>query len=375
MSFLYEAAPGALVVVAWTGGATAIFAGLLATAQNDVKKVLAYSTVSQLGYMFLAAGCGAYTVAIFHLVTHAFFKALLFMALGAVIIAAHHEQDMRRLGGLRKRLKATWWVTLIGVLAISGAPPLSGFFSKDEILAAVYFNQDLPGHAALFQMGLLTGGLTAFSMFRMLFVTFHGETRLPRARRVELHDPGDLMLWPMYILASLAVFGAVFGMPQFWGDRMQMLDSDSLGHFLATVVAVREPHEIDPIQVWQLVGLALAVSIAGFGAAYVLYLSRPRLADRLSPAFVWLRVALERKFWVDEVYDTLLVRPLVVFADRILYRGLDVGLVDRGLVEGSAKSVWVLAQRGLKHVQSGLVQAYLLVVVAGTLALLAYWIG
>ena len=375
MSFLYEAAPGALLVIAWTGGATAIFAGLLSTAQNDIKRVLAYSTISQLGYMFMAAGCGAYTVAVFHLVTHAFFKALLFMAAGVVIVAAHHEQDMWRIGGLRKRLPATWWVTLIGVLALSGAPPLSGFFSKDEILTAVYFTHDLPGHFALYQLGLITAGFTAFAMFRMFFVTFHGRTRLPRELRGGLHDPRDLMLWPMYILAALACVGAVLGVPQFWGDRMQIEDSDSLGHFLAPVVAVPAAHEVDSLRVLGLVGLALAVSIAGASLAYVLYVSRPQVAERLAPAFAWLRIALQRKLWVDEVYDVLVVRPLVALSDRVLYRGIDVGLIDRTLVEGSAKSVWGFAQGGLKHLQSGLAQAYLLVVVAGTVALLAYLIG
>jgi NADH-quinone oxidoreductase subunit L len=375
MSFLYEAAPGALVVIAWTGGATAIFAALLATAQNDIKKVLAYSTISQLGYMFMAVGSGAYTIAIFHLVTHAFFKALLFMAAGAVIVAAHHEQDMRGLGGLRKNLKGTWWVMLFGALALSGAPPLSGFFSKDEILTTVYFAQDLPGHGVLYQIGLATAGITAFYMFRMFFMTFHGKTRLPRSHRGDLQDPAEIMMWPLYILAALAFFGGVFGMPQFWGDRMQIDGSDSLGHFLASVVAVREVHEIDPNRVWQLVGLAVAVSVAGFGVAYVLCISRPQLAERIAPAFAWLRVALERKLWVDEVYDTLMVRPLLALSDRVLYRGIDVGLIDRRLVEGSANIVWAFAQRGLKHVQSGLAQAYLLMVVAGTVAVLAYLIG
>ncbi len=375
MSFLYEAAPGALAVIAWTGGLTAIFAALLATAQHDIKKVLAYSTVSQLGYMFMAAGCGAYTIAIFHLVTHAFFKALLFMAAGAVIVAAHHEQDMRELGGLRKRLNATWWVMLIGALAISGVPPLSGFFSKDEILTTVYFAHELPGHGVLYQIGLVTAGITAFYMFRMLFVTFHGRTRLPRTLRADLHDPGDLMMWPLYILAALAFFGAVFGLPQFWGDLVQLPESDSLGRFRASVVAVREAHEIDPARIWQLVGLAGVGAILGIGLAYVLYVSRPQLAERIAPAFAWLRVALERKLWIDEVYDALIVRPLVALADRVLYRGIDVGLIDRRLVEGSANSVWGFAQSGLKYVQSGLAQAYLLMVVAGTVAVLAYLIG
>jgi NADH-quinone oxidoreductase subunit L len=375
LSFLYEVAPGALAFIAWTGGATAIFAALLATAQNDIKKVLAYSTVSQLGYMFMAAGCGAYTIAIFHLVTHAFFKALLFMAAGAVIVAVHHRQDMQEMGGLRKRLKATYWVTFVGVLAISGAPPLSGFFSKDEILTTVQLAHGLPGHTVLYQIGLLTAAITSFYMFRLLFLTFHGKTRLPRGQRGELDDPADIMLWPLYILAVLAVFGGIFGMPQFWGDRMQIAASDSMGNFLRSVVAVRAPHEVDPAVVWQLVGLAIAASLAGFGVAYVAYISRPKLADKLAPALRVPRRALERKLWVDEIYDTLIVRPLVFLSDRVLYRAIDAGLIDRWLVHGTANAVRGFAESGLKHVQSGLAQAYLLMLVAGTVAVLAYLIG
>jgi NADH-quinone oxidoreductase subunit L len=375
MSFLYEAAPGALAVMAWTGGATAIFAALIAVAQDDIKKVLAYSTISQLGYMFMAAGSGAYAIAIFHLVTHAFFKALLFMGAGAVILAAHHQQDMQGLGGLRKKLKGTYWVMVVGVLAISGFPGLSGFFSKDEILTSVYFSHDLPAHTALYWVGLATAGITAFYMFRLLFLTFHGKARMPRGTRGDLRDPDDMMMWPLYILAVLAVFGGILGMPQFFGDMMEVEESDSLGHFLASVITVREPHLLDTSRVGQLVGLAVAVSGVGFGLAYLLYISRPQLRERLASfVAVPLRV-LERRFFVDEIYDALIVRPLVGLSDRVLYRGIDVRLIDRQLVEGTANAVRGLAANGLKYVHSGLAQAYLFMVVAGTVAVLAYLIG
>jgi NADH-quinone oxidoreductase subunit L len=372
LSFLYEAAPGALVVIAWTGGLTAVFGALLATAQDDIKKVLAYSTISQLGYMFMAVGCGAYTIAVFHLVTHAFFKALLFMGAGAVIVATHHEQDMQQMGGLRKQLKMTYWVMFVGVLAIVGFPGFSGFFSKDEILTSVFFAHALPGHVALYWMGMVGAGLTAFYMFRLLFLTFHGKTRLPRGRRRDLDDPEDTMMWPLQILAVLSVFGGIIGMPQFWGDLMQVSDSDSLGGFLSSVVMVREAHALDVGEVAQLLGAVLAVSIAGFGLAYLMYISRPQLLARVAPFIAIPRRIVARRFWIDEIYDALIVRPLVFFSDRVLYRGIDTALIDRGLVEGSALAVRALAEGALKHVQSGLTQAYLLVVLAGTVAVLAY---
>ncbi len=372
MAFLYEAAPGALLVIAWTGGLTAIFAALLATAQDDIKKVLAYSTISQLGYMFMAVGCGAYTVAIFHLVTHAFFKALLFLAAGAVIVATHHQQDMKQLGGLRKRLPITYVVTLVGVLAICGFPGFSGFFSKDEILTAVFFAHELAGHGVLYWMGVVTAGLTAFYMFRLLFLTFHGRVRLPRGRRGELDDPEDSMMWPLQVLAVLSLLGGIVGVPQFWGDLMEIAQSDSLGIFLATVVPVRDPHGMDAIAVAQGVGLILAASVAGFGVAYLLYLSRPQLFGRIEPVLAWPRYVVASRFWVDELYDLLLVRPLVFLSDRVLYRGIDVFLIDRRLVEGSAVAVRALAENALKHLQSGLAQSYLFMVLAGTVAVLAY---
>jgi NADH-quinone oxidoreductase subunit L len=375
LSFLYEATPNVLAVIAWTGGATALFAALLATAQDDIKKVLAFSTISQLGMMFVAVGCGAYTIAIFHLVTHAFFKALLFLAAGAVIVAAHHQQDMQGLGGLRKKLKGTWWVTLVGVLSISGFPGFAGFFSKDEILTSVFLAEDIPGHLALYGLQLVTAGLTAFYMFRLLFLTFHGKTRLPRGRRYELSDPAPIMMWPLYVLAVLSVFGGLVGMPQFWGDRIGVEASDSLSNFLASVVALRTPHSLDASLEGQLIGAATAVALAGFGVACLVYLLRPDLAERLALGLALPRRALAQRLWVDEIYDALIVRPLVAVSDRVLYRGIDAGLIDRWLVEGSAQLVRALAARGLKYTQPGFAQAYLLMLVAGTVAILAYLVA
>jgi NADH-quinone oxidoreductase subunit L len=212
-------------------------------------------------------------------------------------------------------------------------------------------------------------------MFRLLFLTFHCKTRLPRGQRGDLRDPDDVMMWPLYLLAVLTVFGGLLGMPQFWGDMMEVTESDSLGLFLSGVVAVREPHLIALGVAWQLVGMAFLASLVGFGWAFVLYISRPKLAVLLARVLSIPQYALARKLWVDEIYDTLLVRPLVFLSDRVLFRGIDVGLIDEGLVGGTARAVRGIAAHGLKYAQSGLAQAYLLIMVAGTVALLAYLIG
>ncbi len=375
LSFLFEAAPGALEVIAWTGGLTAIFGATLALVQTDVKKVLAYSTVSQLGYMFLALGCGAYAVAIFHLVTHAFFKALLFLGAGVVIVAAHHEQDLRNLGGLRDRLPRTYWVMLAGALALSGIPAFSGFFSKDEILVAVYGSQNLPGRDILYWIGLVTAGLTAFYMARFFLLIFHGPLRVPREHRATLLDPGVLMMWPLYILALLAVFGGVFGVPQFWGDLVGVEESDSLSHFLEAVVATSEPHVLDAATVGRLVFATTFFSATGLLAAFYLYSVRPELAERLGRMLAIPRRVLERGYWVEEFFDLTLVRPLVWLSDRVLFQRVEVKLIDGGLVEGIGLAVRGLAANGLKYVQSGLAQSYLVMMVAGAVLVLVYLVG
>src|SRR5690606_16364434 len=200
------------------GAITALFAATIAIAQTDIKKVLAYSTVSQLGYMFLAAGCGGYSAAIFHVGTHAFFKALLFLGAGAVILAMHHEQDTDRMGGLRRRLPWTHFVFLVGVLAIAGFPPLSGFFSKDEVLLSAWFAHEIPGHRVLWAIGLVTAAITAFYMFRLHFRTFAGTSRVDPELEPRVHEPASTVMVPLYVLAFLSAFGGLAGLPQVYGD-------------------------------------------------------------------------------------------------------------------------------------------------------------
>jgi len=236
LSFLYAAAPEISALIAWTGAITALVAATIAVAQNDIKKVLAYSTVSQLGYMFLAAGCGGYSAAIFHLGTHAFFKALLFLSAGAVILAMHHEQDMQKMGGLWHRLLRTRWVFFVGVYAIAGFPPFSGFFSKDEILVAAWASH-VPGHTWLYGIGMATAGLTAFYMFRLWHLTFMGECRAPIDARSHIEDPNGFVLNPLWVLAFFSAVAGIAGLPQIWGDLIGIEDSNSLANFLKPVLA------------------------------------------------------------------------------------------------------------------------------------------
>jgi len=368
-SFLYAAAPGASALVAWTGGLTALFAATIAITQTDIKKVLAYSTVSQLGYMFLAAGCGGYSAAIFHLGTHAFFKALLFLGSGAVILAMHHEQDIRRMGGLKRLIPRTQWVFLIGVLAISGFPGFSGFFSKDEILV---WSTQAAGGPWLYRIGLFTAGLTAFYMVRLHCLTFFGESRMSPSVREQVHEVGSVMLWPLYVLAFFAIFSGLFGFPQVWGDMLSVEKSDSLSRFLGPVLASVEKHHLDHSTE---VGMAItAVAVAGLGAtlAWWLYVRRPELPERIATTLRGAYELLSNKYYVDEIYDALIVRPLVALSDRVLFRVVDAGIVDGAMVNGTARGVRALAAHGLKYAQSGFAQTYVFFMIAGAAAVVAY---
>jgi NADH-quinone oxidoreductase subunit L len=371
MSFLYALAPGASAAIAWVGGVTALFAATMAIAQTDIKKVLAYSTVSQLGYMFLAAGCGAYSAAIFHVGTHAFFKALLFLGSGAVIMAMHHEQDIDQMGGLRRRLPRTHAVFLVGVLAISGFPPLSGFFSKDEILLSAYTAHAIPGHALLWAIGLGTAALTAFYMFRLHFRTFAGECRAAEEVKQHIHEAPAVVLGPLYVLAAFAALAGFAGLPQLYGDWLGIPDSNSLANFLHPVVGGGEP-EIAASAELGLAGLAIGAAGVGALLAAWLYVWSPALPDRIAAGAGALYRLVREKYYVDELYDALFVRPLVAVSERVLFRGVDAGLIDGLAVNGSARAVRGFAAHGLKYLQSGLTQGYLVTMVAGALAVVAW---
>jgi NADH-quinone oxidoreductase subunit L len=371
MSFLYAASPEASAVVAWVGGITAIFAATIAIAQTDIKKVLAYSTVSQLGYMFLAAGCGSYSAAIFHLGTHAFFKALLFLGSGAVILALHHEQNIEKMGGLRRRIPQTHWVFLIGVLAIAGFPGFSGFFSKDEILVAAY-TAHVPGHDILYWIGLITAGLTAFYMFRLHFRTFFGECRAPAEVREHIEEPSGWVVNPLWVLAFFAVVAGFVGLPQVWGDLFGIPESNSLANFLAPAVAAGEPHHLEHSVEYGMAGAAVLAAGIGATLAWYLYVRRPELSKRLAGSLAGLHRLLLNKYWVDEFYDAVIVRPTVKLSDRVLYRVVDAGLIDGVGADGTARTVRMLADGALKYAQTGFTQSYIFVMVVGAVAIVGY---
>jgi NADH-quinone oxidoreductase subunit L len=370
LSFLYEAAPGASATIAWTGAATALFAALMAIAQTDIKKVLAYSTVSQLGYMFVAAGCGAYGAAIFHVGTHAFFKALLFLGSGAVILAMHHEQDTDQMGGLKKWLPLTHAVFLVGVLAIAGFPPFSGFFSKDEILLAAYTSH-VPGHDVLWAIGLATAALTAFYMWRLHFRTFFGACRADHHTQEQIHEPDWTVRGPLVVLAVLSAIGGFFGLPQIWGDMLGIPESNWLAGFLHGVLP-HPAHAIDHATELRLAGLAIGAAVAGTLVAAWMYVWSPGVPVAIRSAAGPLHRLVANKFYVDEIYDALLVRPLVAISDVLLFRVVDAGMIDGVAVNGTAYTVRGLAAYVLKYAQSGLAQGYLVTMVVGALAIVLW---
>ncbi len=374
LSFLFSAAPEASAIVAWTGGITAFLAATIAITQNDIKKVLAYSTVSQLGYMFMAAGCGAYEVALFHLGTHAFFKALLFLAAGAVILAMHHEQDIEKMGGLRRSIWQTHAVFAVGVVANAGFPPFSGFFSKDEILLTGYASH-VPGHMALYWIGAVTAGITSFYMFRLYFKTFFGECRAPAEVREHARDPSGVVLNPLWVLAFFTAFAGFVGLPQVWGDLIGVENSNSLGNFLAPALAARGPFPLDEVShatEYGIASVAFGMSVAGFALAWLLYVKRPDLPGRIESALAGSYRLLVNKYYVDELYDAVVVRPLVKLSDRLLWRIVDDGAIDGVAINGTARAVRALAANGLKYAQSGLTQSYLFIMIVGSAAIVGY---
>jgi NADH-quinone oxidoreductase subunit L len=362
LHFLYSLAPATLEVIAWIGAATAFFAATIALAQNDIKKVLAYSTVSQLGYMFLAVGLGAYSAAIFHVFTHAFFKACLFLGAGSVIHALGGEQDMRKMGGLRAHMPTTYRTYVIAALAISGAPLTAGFFSKDLILWQAFSH----GALALWGIGVLTAGLTAFYMFRQLFMVFHGELRAGEHARAHLHESPPTMTLPLVLLSLGSIFSGWLGAPEYlWGSKWD--------RWLAPVFGAQEAHHTSfateifvTAATLVLVGLAIYLAYWRFGRHRA-----PVAAEAQTRAGALNRLLLN-KYYVDELYDRAIVRPFTATATW-LARVFDPAVID-GLVNGvagAARRISVLWQ-GL---QTGNVQHYLVGFLVGVLALLGYYVG
>jgi len=369
---LFSHAPETLHVIAIVGVMTALMAGTIGLVQNDIKRVLAYSTVSQLGYMFLAMGVGAFAGGIFHLYTHAFFKALLFLGSGAVIHALDGEQDLRHMGGLKHALPVTFWTFLIGTLAISGVPLLSGFFSKDEILWQTYAH----GHLALWGVAILTAFLTATYMFRLLYLAFFGERR----HASHLHDAPPAMAIVLVLLAVGSVVAGYVGVPEaivHGGNRIE--------HFLAPsfhapsaatgtggAVAAEGEGEGAASAEFGLMAISTVVALAGIGVATVIYLRRPGMADAIAVRFSGLHKLLLGKYFVDELYDEVVVQPVKATSTRLLWRGVDAGFID-GIVNGVG-----LVVRGwsavLRRLQTGSVRAYAMSLFVGVVMIVGYYL-
>ena len=443
---IFNRAPDALAVVAVIGALTAIFAATIGMTQTDIKRVLAYSTVSQLGYMFLACGVAAYTAGVFHLMTHAFFKALLFLGAGSVIHGVGGEQDMRRMGGLKKYMPVTFWVMLIATMAIAGIPGLSGFFSKDEILWQAYSSPH--GHWVLWLVGVVTALMTSFYMFRLIFLTFFGEYRGPVAEAHVGHDkqphgtagstehadhahavpmggaktvakaphvaddhghhgaPHEspwMMLAPLVILAVLSVIGGYVGI----GNRFEHFLSPIIskapaaqsetagvrnesepataGEHATTPLATGEPHTT-PVSEgeenahekqleYTLMGVSILAAFGGLAFAWLLYIKRRDLPERITATLGGVYNTVLNKYYVDEIYQAVIITPINAFSTKVLWKGIDAGVID-GTVNESAHGAMEVSD-GIRQQQSGNIRSYAGWVAAGAAAVITYmvWMG
>jgi NADH-quinone oxidoreductase subunit L len=384
---IFDRAPMALMVVAIIGTLTALFAATIGVAQTDIKKVLAYSTISQLGYMFMACGVAAYSAGIFHLMTHAFFKGLLFLAAGSVIHAVGGEQDMRRMGGLRSKIPWTFWTMTAGTFAITGFWPLAGFYSKDEILwqasrvSLVYWG-----------IGVFTAFLTSFYMFRLWFMTFLGECRGEQGHgdgdsragapaphgHGGIHESPRLMLAPLVILAVLSVCGGWVGSERFekflspvFHAGMTAATADEA----AAASTTSAKHEEQGPSEGLLTSISLGAAVLGLYLAFLLYYRRPQLPQQIAQALGGFYDAVVHKYYVDEIYAALFVKPLLDGSTRILWQGIDQDVIDSAL-DNSADGAREVSD-SLRHMQSGNIRSYAGWVAAGAAVVIGYmvWMG
>ena len=347
---LYNLAPLTQEIIMWIGLATALLAATIALKQNDIKKVLAYSTVSQLGFMFLALGTGNYIAAVFHVMTHAFFKALLFLGSGSVIHGMHHEQDINNMGGLKSKMKITYITFFIGCLAIAGIPPLSGFFSKDSILIGAYEHNKI-----VYAIALFTACLTAFYMFRLLFITFNGKFRGTEKQWNHVHESPAAMTVPLIILAILSAIAGFVNIPALFGG------TESLTHFLSPVIQQTHQTTLSHATEYMLMGGAVVLILAVISWAYFKFKNYEPKEE--SSAFGKI---LENKWYVDELYNSILVKPLqaiaAFFNTIVEKKGID------GMVNGVGKVV-NYGSRQIRLLQSGQIGNYVLLMVLGILVL------
>lgn len=349
---IYNLSPTAMSVVAVTGAATMLLGATIALTQTDIKRVVAYSTVSQLGYMIMACGLGAYASGMYHLLTHGAFKALLFLGCGSVIIALHHEQDMRHMGGLKEKLPITYWTFVVGSLALAGFPLTAGFFSKDDILVSAWSAGDLG--QVLTILGLLTALLTAFYSFRLVFVTFWGPSHADPQHAAHIQEPSRTMTTPLLILAVFSVLTGYLGIPSF------------LEPVFSTGQEAAAQHGSDGFMIML---AATTMGLLGIASAYYVYVLNPHLPDRLAGGLKSLYHASLNKWYVDELYDHLFVRPTLKVASE-LWKRVDVEVIDgavNGIARGIAWGGWLL-----RLIQSGQTQHYALAMAVGIVVLTAY---
>ena len=361
LSHLFILAPFTMNVIALVGTFTALLAATIAITQTDIKRVLAYSTVSQLGYMFLAMGVGAFSAGVFHVMTHAFFKALLFLGSGSVILAVHHEQDMRKMGALKNKLPITYMTMLLGTFAISGIPFFSGFFSKDEILWKTYSSP--LGGPWFWMIGFLTAGLTAFYMFRMIYLTFHGESRDASHTYEKVHESPYSMTIPLIILALLAVTGGFFGVPHIF----HLIPNGMENYFNDFFAKISSEHGAVSTE-WILMGSSVVFAFLSWFVAFRLYRLGFEHATRIRSKWESLYQLSLNKWYVDELYSSLIIQPGRLFSSHILWRLLDQNFIDR-LVNTTADVARILGN-SIRPLQNGLTQNYALIFTLGTFLIL-----
>jgi NADH-quinone oxidoreductase subunit L len=363
---LFNMSEIAMNTVAIVGGVTAIFAATIALVQNDIKRVIAYSTVSQLGYMFLALGVGAYSAGIFHLYTHAYFKALLFLGSGSVIHALHHakhddEQNMQKMGGMKKHMPVTYWVFIIATLSITGIPFLSGFFSKDEILWRAFLGGELGKF--LWFLGTLAALLTAFYSWRLIYLTFHGEYRGGEGQEDHIHESPKVITVPLMFLAFGAIFAGYVGIPPLFVEH-----GDKIGEFLAPVLGHSEGHGTHA-QEYFVMGASIFVALAGWLVAYTMYLKKTDLPQKIGAMFKPIHTLLFNKYYIDELYSKTIILPVLRASDKIIL-GFDTYIIE-GIVNGLPNLIGMFSRK-LRTVQTGFLANYGLVMALGALCIIGY---
>ena len=350
-NIFYSISEVASETVAIVGVITALFAATIGLFQNDIKKILAYSTVSQLGLMFLGLGVGAYSSSVFHVTTHAFFKALLFLGAGSVIHAMGGEQDIRKMGGLSGKIKITFATMLIGTVAISGIPPLSGFFSKDEILAHTYEHSEV-----LWLFGQIASMLTAFYMFRLLYLTFYGKFRGTHEQEHHLHESPPSMTFPLIVLAILSVFGGLLGLPEFWHMPNWMANN------LETVILRKNPSTMPHETEWTLMGIAVLSAIATIYFAYIVYRQKHTIPLKEGDKMPGFQKLVYNKYYVDEFYNAVITKPLDALSVAF-HKFFDLQIID-GIVNGVGAAVKGIGS-GIRLIQQGNIGFYVVSMVIG----------